>query len=195
MEEILFDYLSKYIELSCEEKKVISSLDNFKFYPKNTILLKECELSEYGYFVIKGCLRTYYIIDGLEKTTEFYTELQFHEPQSKIYNKPSTYYISCVEDSIVMVGNSKMEVDIFDQFPKFEKLCRVLTEKQLANNKEDFDKYKLASPEERYKNLIDSRPELVQRVPQYQIASYLGIEPQSLSRLRARIITKNKSNS
>lgn len=195
MKEILFDYLSKYIELSSEEKKVISSLDNFKFYPKNTMLLKEGELSDYGYFVIKGCLRTFYIIDGLEKTTEFYTELQFHEPQSKIHKKPSTYYISCVEDSIVMVGNSKMEVEIFEKFPKFEKLCRILTEKQLANNKEDFDKYKLASPEERYKNLIETRPELLQRVPQYQIASYLGIEPQSLSRLRARLLTKNKSNS
>jgi hypothetical protein len=86
-----------------------------------------------------------------------------------------------------------MEVEIFSKFPKFETLCRILSEELLAKQQIDFDEFKTSSPEQRYLNLLQIRPDLVQRVPQHQLASYLGIKPQSLSRLRARIFEKSKS--
>jgi DNA-binding MarR family transcriptional regulator len=76
------------------------------------------------------------------------------------------------------------------KFPKFEIMCRKLSEELLAQHKIDFDSYKISSPEQRYLNLLQNRPDLVQRVPQHQLASFLGIKPQSLSRLRARILEK-----
>jgi DNA-binding MarR family transcriptional regulator len=69
-------------------------------------------------------------------------------------------------------------------------MCRILSEELLAKKQIDFDKFKTSSPEQRYLNLLESRPDLIQRVPQHQLASYLGIKPQSLSRLRARISEK-----
>jgi DNA-binding MarR family transcriptional regulator len=85
-----------------------------------------------------------------------------------------------------------MEVEIFNKFPKFESLCRILSEELLAKQQFNFDEFKTSSPEQRYLSLLEKRPDLIQRVPQHQLASYLGIKPQSLSRLRARILEKSK---
>lgn len=187
MEDALFAYIAKYLPLAEEEKKAIIDLDIFRTYKKGTVLLKEGELSKNGYFVIKGCLRCYYIIEGEEKTTAFYTDAESFAPLCIVSKKPSEHYVSCVEDSIIVVANPEIEEMIFKKFPRFETLCRLLTEEQLANNKASFDDFKTSSPEQRYLKLIEARPDLVQRVPQHQLASYLGIKPQSLSRIRKRL--------
>lgn len=193
MQGLLFDFISKYVMLSEEEKKAIVSLAIFHSAKKGTILLKEGQKSQDGYFVLKGCIRTYYVIDGEEKTTAFYTEMEGLTPHCVLNKKPSEYYISCVEDTILTVGNPDMEAAIFEKFPKFESLCRVLSEELLAKQQINFDEFKISSPEQRYLNLLEKRPDLIERVPQHQLASYLGIKPQSLSRLRARILKKRKS--
>jgi CRP-like cAMP-binding protein len=193
MKNILFDFISKYVSLTDDEKNAIVSLDIFRSFKKGTALLKEGQNSKDGYFVLKGCIRTYYVIDGDEKTTAFYTEMEGLTPHCVINKAPSEYFISCVEDTILTVANPDMEVEIFSKFPKFETLCRILSEELLAKQQIDFDEFKTSSPEQRYLNLLQIRPDLVQRVPQHQLASYLGIKPQSLSRLRARIFEKSKS--
>ena len=172
MEKLLFDYLSQYITLSDEEKTALLDLDIFKQYKKGTILLKEGAISTNIYFVLKGCIRSYYVVDGDEKTTAFYTEAETLNPPCVITGKPSEFYVSCVENSILIV----------------ESLCRILSEKLLAKNKTEFDDFKISSPEQRYLNLLRTRPDLLQRVPQYQLASFLGITAQSLSRMRNRIV-------
>lgn len=191
MQNLLFDFISKYVSLTDEEKNALLSLDLFHSLKKGTILLKEGQKSKDSYFVLKGCIRIYYIIDGEEKTTAFYTEMEVLTPPSVIRKTPSEYYISCVEDTILTVSNSEMEVEINSKFPKFEIMCRILSEELLAKQRIDFDEFKTSSPEQRYQNLLQKRPDLIQRVPQHQLASYLGIKPQSLSRLRARILKNN----
>lgn len=192
MKDILFGFISKYVSLTDDEKNAIVSLDIFHSFKKGTTLLKEGQKSKDGYFVLKGCIRTYYVIDGEEKTTAFYTEMEGLTPHCVINKAPSEYFISCVEDSIIIISNPEMEADSFNKFPKFESLCRLLSEELLAKQQINFDEFKTSSPEQRYLNLLQKRPDLIQRVPQHQLASYLGIKPQSLSRLRARIIEKNK---
>ncbi len=192
MENILFEFISKYVSLTEDEKKAIVSLDIFRPVKKGTTLLKEGQKSKDSYFVLEGCIRTYYVLDSEEKTTGFYTEMEALTPPCVISKTPSEYYVSCVEDCILTVSNSDMEVEINSKFPKFESMCRILAEELLAKQRIDFDAFKTSSPEERYLNLMQSRPDLIQRVPQHQLASYLGIKPQSLSRLRARILEKNK---
>lgn len=83
-----------------------------------------------------------------------------------------------------------MEAEVNSKFPKFDMMCRKLSEELLAKERIDFDEFKTSSPEQRYQTLLQKRPDLIQRVPQHQLASYLGIKPQSLSRLRARIFEK-----
>ena len=190
MQDILFDFISKYISLTEDEKNAILSLDLFRSVKKGTTILKEGQKSQDCYFVLKGCIRIYYIIDGEEKTTAFYTEIDTLTPHCVINKAPSEYFISCVEDSILTVSNSDMEVEINNKFPKFEIMCRKLSEELLAKQQINFDEFKTSSPEQRYLNLLQKRPDLIQRVPQHQLASYLGIKPQSLSRLRARILEK-----
>ena len=192
MQDILFDFISKYISLTEEEKNAILSLDLFRSVKKGTILLKEGQKSNSSYFVLKGCIRTYYVLDSEEKTTAFYTEMEALTPSCVISKTPSEYYISCIEDTILTVSNTDMEAEVNSKFPKFEIMCRLLSEELLAKVKINFDEFKTSSPEQRYLNLIQKRPDLIQRVPQHQLASYLGITPQSLSRLRARISERSK---
>lgn len=193
MQDILLEFISKYVSLTDEEKEAILSLDIFRSVKKGTTLLKEGQKSKDSYFVIKGCIRAYYVLDGEEKTTAFYTEMEALTPPCVISKTPSEYYISCIEDTILTVTNPDMEVEVNSKFPKFEIMCRILSEELLAKKQIDFDEFKTSSPEQRYLNLIQKRPDLIQRVPQHQLASYLGIKPQSLSRLRARILEKERA--
>jgi CRP-like cAMP-binding protein len=190
MQNLLFDFISKYISLTEDEKNALLSLDIFHSFKKGTVLLKEGQYSKESYFVLKGCIRTYYITDGEEKTTAFYTEMEALTPPCVINKTPSEYYVSCIEDVMLLVSNSDMEEEVNSKFPKFELMCRKFSEELLAKQRIDFDEFKTSSPEQRYLNLLQKRADLIQRVPQHQLASYLGIKPQSLSRLRARIMEK-----
>lgn len=192
MQNLLFDFISKYITLNEDEKNAIISLDIFRSVKKGMILLHEGQKTKNSYFVLKGCIRTYYVIEGEEKTTAFYTEMDALTPHCVISKTPSEYFVSCVEDSIVLVSDSDMEVEINTKFPKFDIMCRKLSEELLAKKQIDFDAFRTSSPEQRYLNLMEKRPDLIQRVPQHQLASFLGMKPQSLSRIRARIVEKSK---
>ncbi|MEO6286946.1 MAG: Crp/Fnr family transcriptional regulator [Dyadobacter sp.] len=192
MEDQLFEFIAKYMPLLEEEKKAIIDLAIFKSFKKGTVLLKEGELSKDGYFVLKGCLRTYYVIEGEEKTTAFYTESDSFAPLCIVTNKPSELYISCVEDSMVLVNNPEIDQIMFQKFPRFETLCRILSEELVAKNQASFDDFKTSSPKQRYLNLLKTRPELLQRVPQHQLASFLGMKPESLSRIRKRLLVEAK---
>ena len=190
MQDLLFDFISKYVSLTEDEKNAILSLDVFRSVKKGTVLLKEGQKSEDEYFILKGCIRKYYIINGEEKTTAFFTEMEGLTPHCAINNVPSEYYVSCVEDTLLTIANKEVGVELFNTIPKFQEMCRIWSEELVAKQQINLDEFKTSSPEQRYLNLQQKRPELIERVPQQQLASYLGIKPQSLSRLRARILEK-----
>ena len=190
MQDILFDFISKYVSLTEDERNEILSLVIFRAVKKGTIVLKEGHRSQDEYFVLKGCIRKYYLIDGEEKTTAFITELECLTPHCAINNAQSDYIISCVEDTLLIVINKDLGVELFTKFPKIQLMAKLWAEETLAKQQINFDEFKTSSPEQRYLNLLQNRPDLVQRVPQHQLSSYLGIKPQSLSRLRARILEK-----
>ncbi|MFD2733568.1 Crp/Fnr family transcriptional regulator [Pedobacter alpinus] len=171
-----------------EEWEVIISLQAFRQYKKGTILLKEGQFSKTSFYVIKGCLRSYYLLDGEEKINEFYTERDYFTPSCLVTNKPAEHYLDCLEDCLVNVSTAESETIIMEKFPRFEKLCRAYSEELVVKQKSEFDRFKIASQEQRYINFATKRPDLMQRVPQYQIASYLGLTPQSLSRIRKRLV-------
>lgn len=192
MTNTLFEFIERYISLDDEERNVLLSLNIFHSAKRGTILLHEGERSSKRFFVLKGCVRTYYVIDGEERTTAFYTEMDSFTPHCVVRETPSEYYVSCVEDSHLTITTAEMSEETNRKFPKFDIMCRKLSEELLAKQQVDFDQFKTSSPEQRYLKLLEQRPDLIQRVPQHQLASFLGIKPQSLSRLRARIMEKGR---
>ena len=191
MEDYLFDFIEQYMPLTKEEKQAIIDLNVFRSFKKGTVIVKKGDILKDAIFVIKGCLRSYHMVDGEEKTTAFTTE---NQPLLLLPGEDTSraaHYVSCVEDSIVTVGNMDREQETFEKFPRFEKLCMIVSEQLLEKNVASFIEYKNSSPEQRYVNLLENRPGLLQRVPQHQIASFLGMKPQSLSRIRKRLAQKS----
>jgi len=190
MENEIIKYLSKYMPISKEWEEAIIEYNLLRSYKKGTILLKEGQIANECFFVLKGCIRSYYIREGNEMTTDFFTEGQVANPSAFGTGKPSAYYLECIEDTVVCLGTVELENEAFEKYPQLESVCRILGEKMMAEFQTSFINYKISSPEERYLQLLKNRPELVQRVPQYQLASYLGITPESLSRIRKRLVKK-----
>lgn len=187
MENDLTKYLSQYIHLTEHELQLIEEHQLVKFYEKDTILLNEGAYAKECYLVLKGCVRTYYLLDGEEFTTEFYTENQPIAPVSYVQKTPSKYYISCVEDCLLSLGSEEKTKLMMQHFPKFGELVNKISSELLANKQVSFDQFKNLPPEMRYLKLLELRPELIERAPLHQIASYLGIKPPSLSRIRKRL--------
>lgn len=190
VENKIFEFITKYIQLTDDEIAIIKEQNLIKYYKKGEILLSEGEYAKDCYFILKGCVRSFHIIDGEERTTEFYTESQTVNPVSYLTKEPSNYYLSCVEDCVISLGNEERNKKLLTKVPKLESMVLQLSTSLLAENQSTLDDFKNRSPEMRYRKLLETRPELFQRVPLQYIASYLGITPVSLSRMRKRIATK-----
>ncbi|TNE53857.1 MAG: Crp/Fnr family transcriptional regulator [Bacteroidetes bacterium] len=190
MEKQIIEYLSKYTVITKELENAITESAFFKNYKKGDILLKEGGFSNECYFILEGCIRSYFLKDGEEKTIEFYTEEQVVTPANYAKSIPSKYYLECIEDTVLNVGNPALEKEMFDKYPQLESLSRVIAEIVIANHQETFTEFKTSTPEERYLYMLKTRPDLMQRASQYQIASYLGMKPESLSRIRKRLMKK-----
>lgn len=191
MDKELRAFLATFPSLSDDEKEGIAANLSVRVFPKGTFLLREGEVATKCYFVLKGCVRQYYLLDGEEKTTAFFTEEQAVVSfTSYAQQKPSTHYVVCVEDTTTIVGYMEGEREMYEKFPKLETITRAMMEQDYGKSQEDFAAFMTSSPEERYRSLLETRPELFRRVPQHQIASYLGVTPESLSRIRKRLAGK-----
>ena len=180
--------VSEIIPLTEADKHFLLEIMPVKTYKKGTILVREGQVPTKCYSIFSGCVRRYYLIDGEEKTTFFYTERQsIISGNTAQVQKPSKHYLSCVEDCRLVEVDYKDEEKLYQRFPQLETLCRYSMEENLGNYQDMLDNYITTSPEERYLDLLKNQPDLLNRVPQYQLASYLGVKPESLSRIRRRI--------
>lgn len=181
-------------KLTPEEMEEIKSHIKIKTFDKGTIILREGEYSDKCYYTYKGCIRQYHLQDGEEKTTFFYTEGQSIFASSNI-EKPtaSKFYLECIEETTVSITSPESEKVIFKKIPKFEPMARAALHEELTKFKDMLSTYIMSSPEKRYLELIENRPELLDKVPHYQLASYLGVKPESLSRIRKRIMQKQST--
>lgn len=191
MEYDIAALIGKFLPLQPEEQTALREGIPVRNFEKGTVLLREGQVARDSYFNLRGCVRKYYLVDGEEKTTEFFTEDQsVASLQSYVQKIPANHYLECVEDCVLAVLNYDKEMELYKKVEGFESLCRVSIEEEMGKQQEVLAKFITSSPEERYLNLLETRPDLIQRVPQYHLASYLGVKPESLSRIRKRIADK-----
>ncbi|SDY92683.1 cAMP-binding domain of CRP or a regulatory subunit of cAMP-dependent protein kinases [Bacillus sp. 166amftsu] len=189
MKKILMKYMTRFTTLNEEEQQAIVEDVQIEEYKKGTILLRQGDVPTKCYFVLNGCVRQYSIDEtGKEVTSNFYTEEQAisnfnHHRQ----DKSSAYSLICLEDCILVVGNLDSEKDMYNKYSQLETMTRKMIEHKFGEVQDELASFIASTPEERYKALLRKRPHLVDRVPQHQLASYLGITPESLSRIKKRI--------
>jgi len=188
MHTIFREYFLKFMPLIEDELDAIATTVTEQKFEKGTILVKEGTVSVDVFFVLEGVLRAYVLQDGIEKTTNFYTEGNW---VISIYGSdevgPAPHNVEAATDVLVTVGNRLKEDELFKQFPRLETVSRRVMQEFLTEYHLSSVSYMNSTPEERYLKLISNRPELFQSIPQYQIASYIGVRPESLSRIRRRL--------
>jgi CRP-like cAMP-binding protein len=180
--------MAQFPSLSEAERQAIAEQLEVKTFAKGTLLLRDDQVCTECYMVLKGCIRQYRIVDGEEKTTQLYTEGQavvlFASYTSQSIAGSN---LVCVEDCTAIVGDMVTETEMYAQFPQLREVTRSMMEQGYGRMQEEFATFMAFSPEERYQHLLAHRPDLLLRVPQHQIASYIGVTPESLSRIRKRL--------
>lgn len=184
----LQQFMAQFGELTAEEQQQIANNLIVEAYPKGKLLVKAGDVCRYCYFVLEGCLRQYKLADDTEVTIQFYTEREAAVDFNSYVNQvKSDSYLVCLEDTIVIEGNLEQETDMYERFPKLQQITRAMMEQDFGKMQEQFSRFIASNAEERYVYLLNNRPDLLQRVPLQYLASYIGVTPESLSRIRKRI--------
>ncbi len=190
--DLLLEHITQHIQLTQEETAYFTALLTYKKVKRKQFLLQEGDVNRYACFVTDGCLRSYSIDkNGFEHV------LQFAPPgwwigdmKSFIAQEPATLYIDAIDDSTVLLL-LKSDLDkLYQQVPKFEHFFRVLAEKSLATYQHRLINNLSLSARERYENFCQLYPSLIQCLPQKQIAAYIGVTPEFLSKMLSQTPSK-----
>jgi CRP-like cAMP-binding protein len=164
--------------------------------PVKTTLLHEGEIARSMYFVKKGCLRLWFNKDGKDVTFQFFFEEQsVSSLESFLLGEPSLLSLESIEPTTVAALGRREWDTLLDMFPKLREQFMSLLVRRMGDYGRLFLSRIKDSPQERYQTLLREQPEIVRRVPQHYVASYLGITPVSLSRIRGRLLRKNQGSS
>lgn len=182
--------ISRYVTFEEKELEIFNSLLEYRTVSKKTILVHEGEMCNFEAFVIKGCVRKYYIdANGFEVILQFAIENAWVSDISfSIYEeKPSRVYIETLEDCEFFMFSPETKEELFVRAPKFERAFRILMQRSLAVTQERLFNTISKTATEKYLEFLDHYPTLSQRVAQHYIASYLGISAEFLSKIRTKI--------
>ncbi len=185
--QTLIDKIKKSISLSPEAIEYVYSIAKEKKVSKGEILIRQGQNVDKTFFVISGSLRSFCVEkEGKEHTLQFAIKDWWISDFMAIYNQePASLTIECISDSVVIEFNAQKLNDIYIQFPEFESFQRKNLERHVVSlHKRILNQLQL-SASERYNLFLKQYPNIEQYVPNYHIASYLGITQQSLSRIRA----------
>ncbi|WP_310555968.1 Crp/Fnr family transcriptional regulator [Flavobacterium sp.] len=187
----IINNIKSFVALSQEDEEAFIKILEIKKYAKKEFILEEGQVCDKIFFINSGCARDFFNIDGEEKVVEFFFENKwFTDYNSFLTGQPTFENVQAIElCEVVHFRKSDVE-KLYVTNPVFEKVGRVLAEEAIISLMNLIGMKTNQDPEERYINLLKQRPELFERVPQHFIASYLGLQPQSLSRIRKRIFEK-----
>ncbi|MGC4038043.1 MAG: Crp/Fnr family transcriptional regulator [Chitinophagaceae bacterium] len=189
MFEVLFNNIRQKIEITEQEEEICRSLFIPKKLRKRQYLVQQGDVSKYTAFVEKGLLRSYTIDDkGAELIMQFAPEgWWIGDMYSSITGEPAEHSIDAIEDSELLLLTTQAHEELMKRAPVFERFFRLLLQNSFIALQRRLRGNITQTAEEKYKNFIRLYPNIAQRVPQHNIASYLGITPESLSRIRKQM--------
>lgn len=196
IEKEVHAWLTSLGPLNREEADALLQNTDVAEYKKGSVILREGAISTKCFFILRGCIRQFRHVEGEERTIDFYTD---KEPVisyvSYIGNSPSQYALDCLEDSLLVSGSKEQEVKLLKHHPRLKFLTQLFMQQDFSKMQERLDNFLNLSAEDRCRQFMETRPDLLGRVPLQYIAGYLGITPESFSRIRKRVILKLQGKS
>lgn len=188
MSEIFKHHLEKFIELSEQEFQDIIPFFTIQSFKKKENLISEGQLCKSHYFVLEGCLRKFFINEkGTEQTIEFALETWWMTDNIAYeHGLPTQFYIQAIENSVVLTINRQDQELLLKQYPKMERYFRFVYQRAYGASQMRIKYLFSLSKEEFYRHFNQKYPAFVQRIPQYLLASFLGLTPEYLSEIRSK---------
>lgn len=189
----MFEQINKNVcrknDFTTSEIEHFNSVLQHKTVPKKTLLLQEGEICKFEAYILKGCIRKYYINEqGQEVILQFAIEdwwvsdiASFHE------EKPSMLFIETLEDCELLILTPESKEKLLKEIPKFERIFRLLVQRNLSSMQNRLIDTIAKPAQEKYLEFIKQYPTIPQRVAQHYIASYLGITAEFLSKIRTKL--------
>lgn len=190
MHQPLLDYICQYSKLSLtiEEEEMIEKAFRPKRMRKRQYFLQEGNVSKYTGFIIKGAMRQYYIDEkGLEHVVYLFIENYWATDRESFYNlTPSMYNIEASENTELLIITRAELVELMKKVPALVEMIRVMDDRNAIATQKRISANISNTAEERYEEFVKNYPHFVQRFPQHQIASFLGIAKETLSRIKRK---------
>lgn len=188
----LFDSFSKHVHLTATEQAVVLNYINTISVAPKTLLHHSGDVSNSLYFVTSGLLRSFSISDNIvEHVLHFACEgWWIADMYSFISGKPGNLYIEVMEQTDLVVLTKNQLEQLYAEVPKLERYFRILAENALVSHQERLMDNLSLTAEDRFAKFCSRYPTLLQRVPQKQIASYIGVTPEFLSKMKAKLLKK-----
>lgn len=184
----LITHINRYVPLTEEEKTLTIGYFRHEKIARKQFLLREGEVCKASYFIVKGCLRMFFIREnGTEQIVQFAIENWWLSDYSSfISQKPGLFFIQAVEDTEVAMLDFYRQNELSEKVSKIDRYFRSILQKNAAAEQMRLYYFFDQSGEERYRHFTESFPGFVQRIPQYMLASMLHITPEFLSKIRAK---------
>ncbi|GAB5521941.1 MAG: Crp/Fnr family transcriptional regulator [Rhodothermales bacterium] len=184
----LREAVQRYVSMAPEVFARLESVAERRQLERGEHLLREGHVAQHLYFVEQGMLRYYYLVDGQEHTGQFFFPGIFvSDIASFTRQQPALQNIDALEASTIVLLPRLALLKLYDAEPTIERFGRRLVEEALAYSQLRTASFMRETAEERYRALVRQRPRVMERVPLYMVASYLGITPEALSRIRRRV--------
>lgn len=181
-------YVERYIRLTEQETQLFHSLLTLKTHKKKTFLLRAGEVCTFEAYILKGCVRVYYIDDKGDEVILFFAveDWWISDLASFTGQKASHLFIETLEDTELLSIDYRKKEQLFEQVPAFERLFRLMIQRAYEMMMHRLIATISQPADQRYADFVERYPAIVQRVPQHLIAAYIGISPEFLSKIRQK---------